>query len=218
MTNIFFKIPIIKSLILAAGTLFFSCSESKKQLPFLGNKTLKTSIVNGIEKTDSAFHQIPPFRFINQDNDTIDQNIVKGKIYVADFFFTSCPTICPVMKSQMIRVYKKYASNPRLMLLSHTIDPKNDKPEVLKKFAENLNVNTQKWLFLTGKKEDIYKIGQKSYMVTAVDDPTQPGGIVHSGGFILVDAQSRIRGIYDGTEPAKVDLLMDDIDLLLKEN
>ncbi|MBP6387227.1 MAG: SCO family protein [Pseudarcicella sp.] len=199
------------------STIIIACSQSPKQLPFLGNKSLKKSIVNGKEFTDTVYHSIPNFKFINQDGDTISEKTVKGKIYVADFFFTSCPTICPTMKTQMLKIYKKYLNNSQVMLLSHTIDPSNDSPEVLKNFAENLHVNTQKWQFVTGKKEDIYKIGQKSYMVSAVDDPSQPGGIVHSGGFVLVDTKLRIRGIYDGTEPKKVEQLMLDIDLLLSE-
>nr|MBP6411279.1 SCO family protein [Pseudarcicella sp.] len=194
------------------STIIIACSQSPKQLPFLGNKSLKKSIVNGKEFTDTVYHSIPNFKFINQDGDTISEKTVKGKIYVADFFFTSCPTICPTMKTQMLKIYKKYLNNSQVMLLSHTIDPSNDSPEVLKNFAENLHVNTQKWQFVTGKKEDIYKIGQKSYMVSAVDDPSQPGGIVHSGGFVLVDTKLRIRDIYDGTEPKKVEQLMLDID------
>lgn len=203
--------------LMVLSTIIIACSQSPKQLPFLGNKSLKKSIVNGKEFTDTVYHSIPNFKFINQDGDTISEKTVKGKIYVADFFFTSCPTICPTMKTQMLKIYKKYLNNSQVMLLSHTIDPSNDSPEVLKNFAENLHVNTQKWQFVTGKKEDIYKIGQKSYMVSAVDDPSQPGGIVHSGGFVLVDTKLRIRGIYDGTEPKKVEQLMLDIDLLLSE-
>jgi protein SCO1/2 len=145
------------------------------------------------------------------------QKDVEGKIYVADFFFTTCPTICPKMKTQMLRVFEKYKDNPHFMILSHTIDPRHDTPSVLKEFGQNLGLDSKKWQMVTGDKMKIYELGQKSYMVTATDDPTQPGGIVHSGAFILVDKDRHIRGIYDGTVPEKVDNLIKDIEVLLAE-
>ena len=198
-------------------TVYCSCSNSQEKLPILGNREAIVKTVNGKQITDTLYHQIPDFEFINQDSVKITQKDFAGKIYVADFFFTTCPTICPKMKTQMLRIFKKFKDNPRVAILSHTIDPRHDTPAVLKEFSKNLGIQNSMWQMVTGDKAKIYEIGQKSYMVSATDDPTQPGGIVHSGAFILVDKNRHIRGIYDGTEPERVDKLMEDMDLLLSE-
>lgn len=198
-------------------TVYCSCSDSKEKLPILGNREAITKTVNGKQITDTLYHQIPDFEFINQDSVKITQKDFVGKIYVADFFFTTCPTICPKMKTQMLRIFKKFKDNPKVAILSHTIDPRHDTPSVLKEFSKNLGIQNSMWQMVTGDKAKIYEIGQKSYMVSATDDPTQPGGIVHSGAFILVDKNHHIRGIYDGTEPERVDKLMVDMEILLNE-
>lgn len=172
---------------------------------------------NGKITADTIYHTIPDFSFTNQDGKTVTQETFKDKIYIADFFFTTCPTICPIMKTQMLRVYEKYKENPDVLILSHTIDPTYDTVEVLHEFADRLGVSSDTWHFVTGEKEKIYDIGQNSYMVTAREDPEEPGGYLHSGAFLIVDKQRRIRGIYDGTKPDKVDILMQDVDRLLKE-
>lgn len=188
-----------------------SCDNQKQQrtLPVLG----RTEISEG----DTIYHHVADFQFVNQDSTLVSEETFKDKVYVADFFFTSCPTICPVMKTQMLRVYEAIQGKPDVMILSHTIDPKHDSVAVLKEFADKLGVSAEKWHFVTGKKEEIYKIGQSSYMVSASEDPTEPGGYIHSGAFILVDKERRVRGLYDGTRPDQVDKLITDIDLLLKE-
>ena len=198
-------------------TVCCSCSNSQEKLPILGNREAITKTVNGKQITDTLYHQIPDFEFINQDSVKITQKDFAGKIYVADFFFTTCPTICPKMKTQMLRIFKKFKDNPKVAILSHTIDPRHDTPAVLKEFSTNLGIQNSMWQMVTGDKAKIYEIGQKSYMVSATDDPTQPGGIVHSGAFILVDKNHHIRGIYDGTEPERVDKLMADMEILLNE-
>jgi protein SCO1 len=195
----------------------FSCNTKPEKLPILGNREAITKTVNGKQITDTLYHQIPDFEFINQDSVEITQKNFAGKIYVADFFFTTCPTICPKMKTQMLRIFKKFKDNPNVAILSHSIDPRHDTPAVLKEFSKNLGIQNSMWTMVTGDKAKIYEIGQKSYMVSATDDPTQPGGIVHSGAFILVDKNRHIRGIYDGTEPERVDKLMEDMEVLLKE-
>jgi len=197
--------------------LLFSCNTNPEKLPILGNKETVIKKVNGKQITDTIYHQIPNFEFINQDFSKITQKDYEGKIYVADFFFTTCPTICPKMKTQMLRIYEKFKDNPKVGILSHTIDPRHDTPAVLREFMNNLNIKSKMWQMVTGDKAKIYEIGQKSYMVSATDDPTQPGGIVHSGAFVLVDKNRHIRGIYDGTEPEKVDKLMKDMEVLLNE-
>jgi len=140
-----------------------------------------------------------------------------GNIYVADFFFTSCPTICPTMKAQMMRVYEQYEEAKDFMIVSHTIDPKYDTAALLKNYAQNLGVNTDVWQFLTGEKDSIYSLAEKSYMILADEEPSAPGGFIHSGAFLLVDKEQRIRGVYDGTVEEEVNLLINDIAILQKE-
>jgi protein SCO1/2 len=170
----------------------------KTSLPVLGKQT------------------IPDFRFANQNGDTISRKTFENKIYVADFFFTTCPTICPVMKNEMLRVYETYKNEPRLLILSHTIDPEHDSVPVLKDFADRLEVTADKWHFVTGIKDSIYAMAER-YMVSASEDKSAPGGFIHSGAFILIDENKRIRGYYDGTQTNDVDSLIQDIGTLLKE-
>lgn len=199
-------------------TIVLGCSQAPKELPYLGNKETVEKMVDGKMVVDTLYHKIPDFEFISQDSVKLTQEFVAGKIYIADFFFTTCPTICPKMKTQMLRIYEKYKDNPNVILLSHSIDPRHDTPAVLKEFKSNLGIKGNSWQMVTGDKAKIFEIGQKSYMVSAADDPTQPGGVVHSGAFILVDKNRHIRGIYDGTVPAKVDNLMEDMEVLLNES
>jgi protein SCO1/2 len=117
----------------------------------------------------------------------------------------------------MLRVYEKYKENPDVLILSHTIDPNHDSVEVLYEFADRLGVSSDTWHFVTGDQDEIYDIGQNSYMVTAREDPGEPGGYLHSGAFLLIDKERRVRGIYDGTKAEKVDVLMEEIDILLRE-
>ncbi|GAA4302825.1 SCO family protein [Nibribacter koreensis] len=191
--------------------------EEAKKLPILGSREPKVTMVDGTPKVDTVYHSIPDFAFFNQDSQRVTQETVAGKIYVADFFFTSCPSICPKMKSQMLRVYEKYKDNPNVILLSHSIDPTHDTVAVLKEYAERLGVDSKKWHFLTGDKDTILDMAQKHYMTSALEDKNAPGGFAHSGAFLLVDGQRHIRGHYDGTMAPDVDKLMKDIDLLLQE-
>nr|WP_245776875.1 SCO family protein [Spirosoma endophyticum] len=196
----------------------WSCNSSTDdKLPILGQREAVTKTVDGKSVTDSTYQTIPDFKFVSQYGDTVTAKTLDNKIYVADFFFTSCPTICPKMKVQLKRVYEKFKGNPDVMLLSHTIDPAHDSVAVLNEFAKNLGVTGRQWLFVTGDRDKIYDIGQNSYMVTAQADSSAPGGVVHSGAFILVDKAKHIRGIYDGTTEAGVDKLMNDMNRLLAE-
>ena len=193
------------------------CRSGDDKLPILGQREAVTTVVDGKSVTDSTYQTIPDFAFVSQYGDTVTAKTLDNKIYVADFFFTSCPTICPKMKVQLKRVYEKYTGNTNVMMLSHSIDPIHDSVPVLKEFADNLGITGRQWLFVTGDREKIYDIAQGSYMVTAQADSTAPGGVVHSGAFILIDKAKHIRGVYDGTTEAGVDKLMGDIDRLLAE-
>lgn len=196
--------------VVAMCVLLFSCIEKKDMpLPIFGER----DIVNG----DTIFHTIADFEFVNQDSAVVTNETFKDKIYVADFFFTSCRTICPIMKTQMLRIYEKVKDDPEVLLLSHTIDPKYDTVALLHDYAERLGVESSKWHFVTGDQDAIYNIAQKSYFATALEDKTEPDGFIHSGAFLLIDKDQRIRGKYDGTIADDVDRLVRDIEKLKKE-
>jgi len=187
-----------------------SCVREKEQrLPIYGEKE-----ING---TDTVYHKIGNFQLVNQDSMIVDKDILKGKIYVADFFFTSCRTICPIMKSQMMRVYEAVKDDPEVLIVSHTIDPEYDTVGLLHDYADRLGVSSKKWHFLTGDKDSIYYLAQTSYFVTAMEDEAEQDGFIHSGAFMLIDKQGRIRGKYDGTKEEEVNKLIKDIAILEKE-
>ncbi|MCE7040969.1 SCO family protein [Dyadobacter sp. CY312] len=215
----FSRSNILKSAVLASITILSiaACDSTNKNLPILGERDWTTKVVDGKEVVDTIYNKIPAFSFVNQNGDTITEQIVKDKIYVADFFFTTCPTICPVMKKQMLKVYEKFKDNGDVMILSHTIDPEHDTPAVLNTFVKDLNVTGTQWQFLTGPKEKTYEIGLKNYMVVAKEEKTAEGGFLHSGAFILVDKDKHVRGMYDGTTEEGTKKLIADIQTLLDE-
>ncbi|MBR9997799.1 MAG: SCO family protein [Cyclobacteriaceae bacterium] len=199
---------------IAAGCKHMS---NREKLPFLGRKQINPVMENNGVSYDTIYHTIGDFSFVDQDSNRVDNDTFRDHVYVADFFFTTCPTICPVMKAQMLRVYETFETNDVVMFLSHTIDPDYDTVALLHDFAERLGVSSEKWHFVTGLREDIYDIGQNSYMVTAMEDKDEPGGYIHSGAFILVDKERHIRGLYDGTDENEVNRLIKDISRLLSE-
>lgn len=205
--------------IITAGIILISSCQGEKKLPILGPRSAE-SIKNtdGSTRIDTVYKQIPDFSFLNQDSVLINQDTFKDKIYIADFFFTSCSTICPTMHRNMKEIFEKYKSNPEVLYLSHTIDFKYDKPSVLKKYAQKLGVDGEKWQFVWGSKDSVYKIAEKDYLVAVIEDTTARDGYIHQGWLVLIDQQKRIRGAYDGTDTKQVAQLMKDIPLLLAEN
>ena len=206
--------------VVAIIALIMGCSPVKNQfeLPILGRSEIVEKEVDGKTVYDTIPHTIANFEFVDQDSTIVTNATFEGQVYVADFFFTSCPTICPVMKKQMLRVYEEFEDEPEVGILSHSIDPTHDTVALLHNFAKNLGVKSDKWHFVTGDKDKIYEIGETSYMVVANEDEDAPGGYIHSGAFLLIDKQRRIRGVYDGTVPEQVDLLISDIKKLIKKN
>ena len=184
------------------------CSQKPKRLPFLGNPIIKGN--------DTLYPKINDFSFIDQDSSIITNNTFENKIYIADFIFLSCPTICPKMNFELNKVYKVYKNNPKVNYLSHTIDPERDSISRLKDYKSSLSLN-QNWHFVTGNKDSIFNIATKSYLTTAYPYVKEPGGLVHGGGLLLVDENRYIRGVYDGTNPDETKRLINDIKLLLKE-
>ena len=204
-------------LIVVFALIIYGCQPANTTLPIMGERKTVTKIVNGKEVTDTVYHQIRNFAFLDQDSVLVTNETFKGKIYVADFFFTTCPTICPIMKTQLLRVSERYKNNPKVGILSHTIDPGHDTIPLLKEYKHNLGIDNPNWHFVWGNRDTIYSIGEKDYYVPAYADSTAPGGYVHSGGFILVDKNRHVRGIFNGTQQQPVDSLMMAIDRLLLE-
>lgn len=196
-------------ILLASVVLFFACNNPQSQIPTLG-----TPIVT---KDGLQYPTIKPFSFIDQDSNVITNATFDNKIYVADFFFLNCGTICPKMTKQMKRLYKEFKEDNRVVFLSHTIDPQHDSVKQLKQHAMRLGVEATKWHFVTGNEDSIYHIAEHSYYSSAHADSTADGGLIHSGGFILVDKNKNVRGIYDGTDPTATAKLMLTIKTLLKE-
>ena len=184
--------------------------KSTYPLPILGLPTVN-------EAGDSLAYQSPTFAFVNQDSSLITSEDVKGKVIVADFFFTLCPSICPKMSQQMVRIHDEFLKDDRLILLSHTIDPYNDSVAVLKEYADALDVSSKRWHMMTGERDSLYTTA-RAYMVSAMEDSQAPGGFLHSGAFVLVDQNRHIRGYYDGTKAEEVDQLMTDIRWLFDQN
>lgn len=206
---------IIAIAVIAVGMA--ACGDGEpKNLPVLGPYTLEDEIVDGVLQTDTVYTTIRSFEFVDQDGQTIDHSTIEGRVYVTDFFFTSCPTICPKMKQQLLRVYDRFEDQPELVLLSHSIDPVRDSVGRLKTYSEKLGIESSRWHLVTGEKDSIYSMA-RYYMIAAQEDALAPGGYAHSGAFLLVDRNKQIRGIYDGTNPDEVDDLMEDIEWLLNE-
>lgn len=212
-SNPAFLIVVVFSLVLV------SCTENEKQrvLPIYGERELDQKIVNGEVTMDTAYHMVPDFRYLNQDSVWVDQSKVKGRVYVADFFFTTCPTICPKMTSQLKRLQVLTKDIPEIHFLSFSIDPEKDQPEVLRRYIEEYGVSQDNWDFLTGDEEATHELGVKGFLVHADSDEDAPGGFAHSPSLVLVDREGLIRGIYDGTSTEDVDRLNKDIRRLLRE-
>jgi len=165
---------------------------------------------------DTLFNTIPDFSLINQQGQPVTQEQFNGKIYVADFFFATCPDICKAMSSQLVRVQEAFRNEPQVQIASFTVNPEYDTPEVLKEYGERYNANPQKWSFLTGDREQIYSLAKTGFYLPVQQVPGQQE-FIHSEKFMLVDKERRVRGIYDGTNAADVDRLILEIKVLLDE-
>ncbi|SRR5258708_14456377 len=206
------------TLTLLITAILCSCGNpDSEKLPILGIRKPFEKTVNGKTIVDTIYKTIPQFRFVNQDSSTVTNHDFDKKIYVADFFFTSCPDVCPVIQRNMLKVYKKYKNNQMVKLVSYTIDVKHDIPAKLKQYAKKLGVDDTQWEFLWGSKQSVYSLAKNDYMVSVDDDTKGPGGFAHEGFLVLVDEQKRMRGVYDGTNDREVDKLMKDMDILLLE-
>lgn len=206
----------IKTFLAAAATLAFAyaCQSSSKELPIYGTKEPVEKTVDGKIVVDTIYHEIPAFKFLNQDSTFITNSNFKNKVYIANFFFTHCPSICPTMNRNLFSIYEQYKGDNRLGFLSHSIDFKYDQPSVLKSYASKLGVTNDQWQFVTGSKADIYGIAN-AYLVYTAEDASAPGGYDHQGYLVLIDHNKHIRGAYDGTNEEQVKLLKKDLETLL---
>jgi protein SCO1 len=199
------------TLLFSLLSFVFACSppgSKDARLPIIGNR----DVVDG----DTIYHTVPDFSFINQDSQIVNNQTFAGKAYVVDFFFTHCPTICPAVTKQMLRIHDQFKDDDRILLLAHSIDPKRDTIGRLKEYADGLGVSSSKWHFVTGEQDAIYSIAD-DYFSIAIENPDVPGGFDHSGRIILVDTQRRVRSFCDGTDPTSVDKFLKDIEILLRE-
>jgi protein SCO1 len=190
---------------------------SQEKLPILGVRKPVKKIVDGKTVIDTIYKTIPFFQLVNQDNRTVSNRDFDGTIHVADFFFTSCPDICPVIQRNMLSVYQRFKNNNRVKIASYTIDPDHDSVAKLKEYADKLGVEGAQWEFLRGDKKFVYALAKNDYMVSIDDSTKGPGGFAHEGYFVLVDKAGRMRGAYDGTDMKEVNKLIKDMEILLTE-
>ena len=188
-------------------------NKNKSLLPILGEK----KIAKVGDKVDTLYHTIGSFTLTNQYGEKITDSITQNKIYVADFFFVTCQSICPKMSYQLKRVQDTFANKSDFLILSHTINPEHDTVEVLKNYAEKYGAIKGKWHLLTGNKKHIYDLARYHYLVNADETEGEGDLFIHSELFILIDKDKRIRGVYDGTDSLQVNQLIKDIHLLDKE-
>ena len=194
--------------------LIYDALQPKKRLPIYQPNMVNAELVDSTLQHVKKYHRIADFSLLNQNGDTITQENYRDKIYVADFFFTTCPTICPIMTANLVEVQAALANDPEVLLLSHSVTPEIDSVAQLNKYAIEKGVNDAKWNLVTGDKKQIYELARKSYLAVQEDGDGGPFDMIHTENFILVDKQRRIRGFYDGTKEEEMDRLLLDIEIL----
>ncbi|WP_299160047.1 SCO family protein [uncultured Eudoraea sp.] len=194
--------------------LFYNALQPKKVLPVYQPADFNSELVDSTLVHVKKYHTIANFSLTNQNGETITQDFYKNKIYVADFFFTTCPTICPVMTENMVYLQSQIANDKDVLLLSHSVTPDIDSVAQLKKYALEKGVNDKKWNLVTGDKKHIYELARKSYLAVKTDGDGGPFDMIHTENFILIDKDRRIRGTYDGTNKEEMDKLLQDLEVL----
>lgn len=186
------------------------------KLPIYQPTMVDSQLVDSSMQYVKKYHKIAPFSLINQNGDTITQEDYKNRIYVADFFFTTCQTICPIMTEHMVEIQKALKEDSEVLLLSHSVIPEYDTPEVLKAYATKKGVDESRWNLLTGSRKTIYTLARKSYLAVK-DVPGEEDAMVHTENFMLIDKKQRIRGYYDGTNDEDIERLLSEIEILKLE-
>ena len=197
--------------------LFYDALKPKPILPVYQPAMVNFELVDSSYQHLKKFHRIAPFRLVNQLGDTITQQLFQDKIYIADFFFTTCPTICPIMTGHMKMIQDQLMDDPQVLLLSHTVTPEIDSVAQLQQYAQEKGVIAEKWHLVTGPKKEIYDLARRSYLVAKVDGDGGPYDMIHTENFVLVDPDRRIRGYYDGTDAEDIQQLLQDLSILQQE-
>ena len=193
---------------------FYNILTPTKVLPIYQPAQVNFELVDSTIQHKKKYHKIADFKLVNQNGDTITQAFYKDKIYVADFFFTTCQTICPIMTDHMYEIQKQTISDPEVLLLSHTVTPEIDSVAQLKRYAKKKLVNSSKWNLVTGDKKQIYDLARTSYLAVKTSGDGGPYDMIHTENFMLIDKKKQIRGFYDGTDPKAIEKLLDDIKVL----
>lgn len=209
-------IPSIIVLIIGITVAYFMISKPKP-LKVFNPADINPKLVDESLQSTNKNHRVGDFNLTDQNGNTVTPNNFKDKIYVTDFFFVTCPTICPKMTDQMLRVYEEFKDNDAVLLLSHTVMPEEDSVPVLKEYADKIEVNSNKWKFVTGDKKQIYDLARKTYFAAVTEGDGGVDDFIHTENFVLVDKEKRLRGFYDGTSKKDVDRLINDIYTLLSE-
>ena len=214
-----FKLFWISFLILSAIiiAIIYTILKPEKVLPIYQPSTVNADMVDSSIQYISKYHKIADFSLTNQNGKTITQADYKDKIYVADFFFTTCQSICPIMTDHMVKIQNAIIDDDDVMLLSHSVTPQIDSVAQLKKYALEKGVNDKKWNLVTGDKKEIYALARKSYMAVKTQGNGDEYDMIHTENFMLIDKKRQIRGYYDGTKPEDIDRLLVDIKVLEEE-
>ena len=213
--QLFFGVFLVLSAIILS--LFYSALKPKKTLPIYNPADVNPELVDSTVQYISKYHTIADFSFVNQNGKTITQKDYEGKIYVADFFFTTCGSICPKMTTNLSAIQKAFSNNPKVKLLSYTVFPETDSVPILKAYAKKNHIDDTKWNLVTGDKKEIYTMARKSYLAVKMGKPSELYDMVHTENFVLVDTKKRVRGFYDGTNKEDIKRLIADITFLSNE-
>ncbi|WP_299217653.1 SCO family protein [uncultured Dokdonia sp.] len=197
-------------------TIIYNLLKVPKKLPIYQPEMVDSTLVDSTIQYVKKYHKIAPFQLINQNGDTITQEDYKNKIYVADFFFTTCQTICPIMTDHMVQIQKELKEDSDVLLLSHSVIPEYDTPKILKEYAIKKGVDDTRWNLVTGSRKEIYTLARKSYLAVK-NIPGEEDAMVHTENFMLIDKKSQIRGYYDGTDPKEIERLLEEIEILKLE-
>ena len=198
-------------------SIFYQILKPREVLPIFQPAQVNEELVDSAIQHVKKYHTIADFSLTNQNGKTVTQDTYNNKIYIADFFFTTCQTICPIMTDHMVILQNKLKLDPDVMLLSHTVTPEIDSVAQLKKYALNKGVLDTKWNLVTGDKKEIYQLARKSYLAVKSNGDGGEYDMIHTENFILVDQKKRIRGYYDGTLEEDIESLLNDIDILKQE-
>lgn len=194
--------------------LFYRALKPTKTLPIFNPADVNPELVDSSVQFKSKYHTIADFSFTNQNGKRITQKDYEGKIYVADFFFTTCGSICPKMTTNLVDVQNAFLTNPKVKILSFTVMPDVDSVSILKDYAQINGVNDTKWNLVTGNKKAIYALARKSFLAVKQGKPNELYDMVHTENFVLVDTKKRVRGFYDGTKKEEITRLIEDINWL----